>query len=122
MAIELYCFSLQFVGVEGFVTAVVDRFPNQIRRGYRKEALIGVVCLFSFFIGLSMITNVSQFCHFLTKTPIETQEYTIIINFPFLISRALYVLKTHLWIISVAIVYRFRLRNNFLNSCFCLLV
>ncbi len=49
----------QFVGVEGFVTAIVDVFPHYLRRGYRKEIFIGCVCLVSFFIGLSMVTNVS---------------------------------------------------------------
>ncbi len=52
------------------MTAIVDRFPNQIRRGYRKEALIGVVCLFSFFIGLSMITNVSAVLLFPKQYPL----------------------------------------------------
>ncbi|XP_064636609.1 sodium- and chloride-dependent taurine transporter-like [Lineus longissimus] len=47
----------QFVGVEGFVTAVVDAFPRHLRRGYRREIFIGCVCIFSFFIGLSMVTN-----------------------------------------------------------------
>ena len=54
-------FCLQFVGVEGFVTAIVDKFPNQLRRGYRKEIFIGIVCIISFFIGLSMVTNVSTY-------------------------------------------------------------
>ena len=54
-----FCLVLQFVGVEGFVTAIVDKFPNQLRRGYRKEIFIGIVCIISFFIGLSMVTNVS---------------------------------------------------------------
>ncbi|KAK3099818.1 hypothetical protein FSP39_010251 [Pinctada imbricata] len=45
----------QFVGVEGVITAVVDQWPTYIRRGYRKEIFIGIVCVINFFIGLSMV-------------------------------------------------------------------
>ncbi|XP_064636559.1 sodium- and chloride-dependent taurine transporter-like [Lineus longissimus] len=47
----------QFVGVEGFVTSIVDMFPKQLRVGHRKEVFIGITCLVKFFIGLSMVTN-----------------------------------------------------------------
>ncbi|XP_041356928.1 sodium- and chloride-dependent taurine transporter-like [Gigantopelta aegis] len=47
----------QFVGVEGFVTAVVDMYPTYIRKGRRREILIGVICLLCFLIGLSMVTQ-----------------------------------------------------------------
>lgn len=53
-------FVFQFVGVEGFVTAIVDMFPNQLRRDKRREIFIAIVCIVSFFIGLSMVTNVSK--------------------------------------------------------------
>ncbi|CAH1778228.1 unnamed protein product [Owenia fusiformis] len=46
----------QFVGVEGFVTAVTDIFP-WLKKGYHREMFIAVVCAFSFFVGLSMVTN-----------------------------------------------------------------
>ncbi|XP_046331791.2 sodium- and chloride-dependent GABA transporter 2-like [Haliotis rufescens] len=47
----------QFVGVEGFVTAVVDMFPHFLRQGHRREIFIACVCTMSFFIGLSMVTE-----------------------------------------------------------------
>lgn len=47
----------QFVGVEGFVTAVSDQFPNALRRGKRREIFIGIVCVISFFIGIPMTMN-----------------------------------------------------------------
>ncbi|XP_061163730.1 sodium- and chloride-dependent taurine transporter-like isoform X2 [Saccostrea echinata] len=47
----------QFVGVEGVISAVVDQWPNLLRRGYRKEIFIGIVCICNFFIGLSMVSR-----------------------------------------------------------------
>ncbi|XP_071963969.1 sodium- and chloride-dependent taurine transporter-like isoform X2 [Antedon mediterranea] len=46
----------EFVQVEGFVTAMVDLFPTYLRRGYRKEIFIAIVCFWSFLVGLSMVT------------------------------------------------------------------
>lgn len=47
----------QFVGVEGVITAVVDALPQYLRRGYRREIFVGVVCLISYLLGLCMVTN-----------------------------------------------------------------
>ncbi|XP_075680068.1 sodium- and chloride-dependent GABA transporter 2-like [Dermatophagoides pteronyssinus] len=47
----------QFVGVEGFVTAMVDLFPQYLRIGKRREWFISGVCFVSFLIGLSMVTR-----------------------------------------------------------------
>ena len=46
------------MGVEGFVTAIVDLFPKQLRRGHRKEMFIGFMCVVWFLVGLSMVTKV----------------------------------------------------------------
>lgn len=46
--------------MEGFITTVVDRWPQHLRRGYRREILIGFVCLIAFAVGLTMVTNVSK--------------------------------------------------------------
>ncbi|XP_078369147.1 sodium- and chloride-dependent taurine transporter-like [Oculina patagonica] len=48
----------EFVGVEGFVTAIVDLFPHHLRRGHRKEIFIALCSVFWFLIGLSMVTEV----------------------------------------------------------------
>ncbi|XP_060602811.1 sodium- and chloride-dependent taurine transporter-like isoform X2 [Ruditapes philippinarum] len=45
----------QFVGVEGFVTFLVDLYPNVFRKGYRREILIAIICVVSFLVGLSMV-------------------------------------------------------------------
>ncbi|KAK3707304.1 hypothetical protein QZH41_014810 [Actinostola sp. cb2023] len=47
----------EFVGVEGFVTAIVDMFPGYLRRGYRKEIFIGVMSTIWFLVGLLMVTQ-----------------------------------------------------------------
>ncbi|XP_033647489.1 sodium- and chloride-dependent creatine transporter 1-like [Asterias rubens] len=46
----------QFVGVEGFITAVVDCFPV-LRRGYNREFFILGSCVVSYGFGLTMVTN-----------------------------------------------------------------
>lgn len=49
----------QFVGVEGFVTAMVDLFPGYLRYGRRREWFIAGTCVVSYLIGLTMVTRVS---------------------------------------------------------------
>lgn len=47
----------QFVSVEGFITAVVDLYPNYLRVGKRREWFIGLTCFISFLLGLTMVTR-----------------------------------------------------------------
>ncbi len=46
------------VGVEGFVTAVVDFWPWFRNGKWRKEIFIGLTCLGMFAIGISMTMEV----------------------------------------------------------------
>jgi solute carrier family 6 GABA transporter-like protein 6/8/11/12/13 len=51
----------QFVGVEGFVTAVVDLFPSTLRRPMYRELFIALTSFLSYLVALTMVTNVSIF-------------------------------------------------------------
>lgn len=46
--------------VESLVTAVVDMYPKVFRRGYRRELLILALSIVSYFLGLVMLTEVSD--------------------------------------------------------------
>lgn len=56
--LKMFFFTIQFVCVESLVTAVVDMYPSVFRRKNRRELLILVVALISFFMGLIMLTEV----------------------------------------------------------------
>ncbi|XP_069848892.1 sodium- and chloride-dependent GABA transporter 2 isoform X1 [Dipodomys merriami] len=47
----------QFVGVESLATAVVDLYPKIFRKKNRRELLILAVAVFSFLVGLIMVTE-----------------------------------------------------------------
>uniref|UniRef100_UPI00398EB495 sodium- and chloride-dependent creatine transporter 1-like isoform X3 n=1 Tax=Pristiophorus japonicus TaxID=55135 RepID=UPI00398EB495 len=47
----------QFVGVEGFITGIMDLFPTSVSGGLRREVVVAVCCLVCFIIDLSMLTD-----------------------------------------------------------------
>lgn len=47
----------QFVEVEGQITSIVDLYPSLLRKGYRREIFIAVMCFMSYLLGLAMVTK-----------------------------------------------------------------
>ncbi|XP_075430575.1 sodium- and chloride-dependent creatine transporter 1-like isoform X2 [Ascaphus truei] len=47
----------QFVGVEGFITGIMDLFPHPINGFVRREVTAALCCLLCFIIDLSMVTE-----------------------------------------------------------------
>ncbi|CAI4223495.1 unnamed protein product [Auanema sp. JU1783] len=48
----------QFCTMEGFFTAIIDEFPSMTRgKKYGREIFIGVVCIVSYFVGLTTVTE-----------------------------------------------------------------
>uniref|UniRef100_A0A803TBD2 Solute carrier family 6 member 8 n=1 Tax=Anolis carolinensis TaxID=28377 RepID=A0A803TBD2_ANOCA len=48
----------QFVGVEGFITGILDFFPTTYAFRFQREVTVAVTCVVCFFIELSMVTEV----------------------------------------------------------------
>ncbi|XP_064825466.1 sodium- and chloride-dependent GABA transporter 2-like isoform X1 [Oncorhynchus masou masou] len=46
----------QFVSLEALMTSVTDLYPTVLRRGYRRELLLLMVCVVCFLVGLVMVT------------------------------------------------------------------
>ncbi|XP_036188204.1 sodium- and chloride-dependent taurine transporter isoform X2 [Myotis myotis] len=47
----------QFVEVEGQITSLVDLYPSFLRKGFRREIFIALICSISYLLGLTMVTE-----------------------------------------------------------------
>lgn len=48
----------QFVGLEALTTGISDMYPAFFHVGHRRKLLLLAICVFCFFVGLSMVTEV----------------------------------------------------------------
>uniref|UniRef100_A0AAV2M7J8 Transporter n=1 Tax=Knipowitschia caucasica TaxID=637954 RepID=A0AAV2M7J8_KNICA len=65
----------QFVGLESIMTSLTDVFPSQIRKGYRRELLLFLICALSFLIGLPLVSEggaylLQIFDHYVCSGPV----------------------------------------------------
>ncbi|KAK6485297.1 sodium- and chloride-dependent creatine transporter 1-like isoform X1 [Huso huso] len=51
----------QFVGVEGFITGIMDMIPNSVAGSVRREVVVAICCFICFIIDLSMVTEGGMF-------------------------------------------------------------
>ncbi|KAM4588384.1 sodium- and chloride-dependent GABA transporter 2-like [Odontesthes bonariensis] len=47
----------QFVGLESIMTSLTDVFPSRIRKGYRRELCLMLICSCSFMLGLVLVSE-----------------------------------------------------------------
>lgn len=53
------CVTLQFVGLESIMTSLTDVYPAQIRKGYRRELYLMLMCALCYAFGLLFVSQVS---------------------------------------------------------------
>ncbi|XP_056291951.1 sodium- and chloride-dependent betaine transporter-like isoform X2 [Pseudoliparis swirei] len=61
-----------FAGLETIISSVIDMFPGQMRRPWRREIVLFFFCSISFIIQISLTTQVCFFGFFLNHQPLTT--------------------------------------------------
>ncbi|KAI3369415.1 hypothetical protein L3Q82_007635 [Scortum barcoo] len=51
----------QFVGLESIITSLTDIYPSQIRKGYRREFLLLLICALCYMIGLVLVSQAGAY-------------------------------------------------------------
>lgn len=50
---------LQFAGLESIMTSLTDIYPSQIRKGYRRELILMLICAVCYAFDLLLVSEVS---------------------------------------------------------------
>lgn len=53
---------LQFIALESIVTSLSDIYPAYMRKGYRREVLLFLICACSYVVGQLFVSQVSSSC------------------------------------------------------------
>lgn len=53
---------LQFIALESIVTSLPDIYPTYMRKGYRREVLLFLICAFCYVAGQLLVSQVSYSC------------------------------------------------------------
>ncbi|XP_071383100.1 sodium- and chloride-dependent GABA transporter 2-like [Centroberyx affinis] len=51
----------QFVGLESIMTSLTDVYPSVIRKGYRRELLLMLICIVCYLLGLFMVSEAGPY-------------------------------------------------------------
>ncbi|XP_045931242.1 solute carrier family 6 member 11a isoform X2 [Micropterus dolomieu] len=51
----------QFVGLESIMTSLTDVYPSQIRKGYRRELFLMLICAICFMFGLLLVSEAGAY-------------------------------------------------------------
>ncbi|XP_028261202.1 sodium- and chloride-dependent GABA transporter 2-like [Parambassis ranga] len=51
----------QFVGLESIMTSITDVYPSQIRKGYRRELLLLLLCTVCYILGLFLVSGAGAY-------------------------------------------------------------
>lgn len=81
---------LKFVNLEGLITSISDQVPL-LYVGHRRQWLLLAICLLSFLLGLSMVTEVGPYSFTLLEITVIFNTYDAIVDLFFSLQGGIYI-------------------------------
>lgn len=53
---------LQFIALESIITSLSDIYPSYMRKGYRREVVLFLICALCYLVGQLLVSQVSHLC------------------------------------------------------------